>query len=310
MTFKKSPIDTFFHSLYGFYPSKAGKSYELLVSAAMKLLNERNGVFFDQRIRGQFSRRSYQVDGIIDDKSIEAKDYTLRGKKVGSPDVEKQEGGLIELPFIKGIFASATDYTRDAKRYAEGTIENPHAKEIELYHIRPSTLQDEKGRVKVVILDFCLVLLDFSKALFNPSFTKDGLNNLMKIFPNGKRAIKIDTLYNCDGSIFISIYDWTKTLNSNLLKTSEEKISGKVDFLGKYINVNDNLIGITGVSYEIPIQKIVERMEIKRDGNACLYVKNEDGTVDTLLTDVQMKNIYFDESEREIKLGYGICSNG
>ena len=42
---------------------------------------------------------------------VEAKDYSIEGKKVGRGDIQKQAGALNDLPIKQGIFASAIDYT-------------------------------------------------------------------------------------------------------------------------------------------------------------------------------------------------------
>jgi len=301
MSYEKSPIDDFFYSLYGFYPSKAGKSFELLTNAALKILNKESKVFYDQFIDGTYSKQKYQIDGIIDNISIESKDHTINGDKVGRPEVQNQEGGLIDLPFAEGIFSSATGYTRNAKKYAKGTEENPNAKRIELYNIRPSSITDEEGRVKTVILDFHITSLNYKYAIFNPTFTKEGMNILGNLFPNGKHPIKLDAILNDDSSVFLTIEDWTKSLNYEYsLNDDIEHLIGSANFPDKYININENMIGITNINYKIPIQKSSEQIKIERDGNACLYVKNESGTVDTLLTDIKMKSINFDEKDKEI----------
>ena len=302
MVYEKSPIDEFFFSLYGFYPTKAGQAYELLVDAALKLVEEKSEVFYDQYVKGEYSDQVYQIDGVIGEISIEAKDHTIKNEKVKRPEVQNQEGGLIDLPFTEGIFASATGYTRNAQKYANGTIINPTAKKINLYNIRPSTIEDEEGRVKTVILEFILTALNFRAAKLTPLFTKEGYTNMGKLFPEGRVSLKIDTIYNYDGSVFLSIGDWTESLNYEYtLDDGKEEITGEAKFIGKYLKINEHLIELQGISYIVPIQKSTEKFEIQHNGNACLYVKNENGTVDTLLTDVQMKSVVFDENSKKIK---------
>jgi len=305
MSYEKSPIDDFFFSLYGFYPTKAGQAYELLVDIALKLIEEKSEVSYDQYVKGEYSNQVYQIDGIIGEKSIEAKDHTIKNEKVKRPEVQNQEGGLIDLPFSEGIFASATGYTRNAQKYANGTTINPTAKKIDLYNIRPSTIEDEEGRVKTVILEFILTALNFRAAKFTPLFTKEGYANIGKLFPEGEVSLKIDTIYNYDGSVFLSIGDWTKSLNYEYtLDDGKEEITGEAKFNWKYLKINEHLIELQGISYIVPIQKSTEKFEIQQDGNACLYVKNENGTVDTLLTDVQMKSVVFDKDAKKIEIGH------
>ncbi len=68
MSYEKSQIDDFFHSIYGFYPTKAGQSYEMIVNAALKLLNKESEILYDQFIEGTYSKQKYQIDGVIDAK--------------------------------------------------------------------------------------------------------------------------------------------------------------------------------------------------------------------------------------------------
>jgi hypothetical protein len=219
--------------------------------------------------------------------------------------VQNQEGGLIDLPFSEGIFASATGYTINAIKYANGTGKNPIAKKIDLYNIRPSTIEDEKGRVKTFILEFEIFSLNFRAAKFSPLFTKEGYANIEKLFPEGNVSLSIDAVYNYDGSVFLTMKDWTGSLSKEYtLYDGKEEITGDAKFEDKYLKINDHLIKVSGISYVVPIQKATERFELQQDGNACLYVRSEDGTVDTLLTDVQMKNVVFDENEKKIRKGH------
>jgi hypothetical protein len=36
--YRRSEIDNLFHDLFGYYPNKEGQSYELIVSAVLKIL--------------------------------------------------------------------------------------------------------------------------------------------------------------------------------------------------------------------------------------------------------------------------------
>jgi len=204
MPYEKSPIDDFFFSLYGFYPTKAGRAYELLSNAALMLIKGESEASYDQFVKGEYSDQVYQIDGVIGEISIEAKDHTIKNEKVKRPEVQSQEGGLIDLPFNEGIFTSATGYTINAKKYADGTSINPTAKKIELFNIRPSTIEDEKGRVKTVIFEIIITTLNFRAAKITPFYTKEGYANIGKLFPEGKLGIKINAIYNYDGSVFFN----------------------------------------------------------------------------------------------------------
>lgn len=297
MSYEKSSIDEFFHGIYGFYPEKAGQAYELLVNAALKIINKDLDVKYNQFKEGIYSQQKYQLDGIKDDKeSIEAKDYTIRNEKVGRPDVQKQEGGLIDLPYEGGIFASATGYTRNAEKYAEGTYKNPNGKPIDLYDIRPSTEEDEEGRIKTIIVNINSIYLDFNNWTVTPIFTKESRKELLNQFGENRIPIMMGDIYNSDKSIFITVKDWTNSLNSLInFEDNNDVLIGETDFSNKYILIQDALYGISKIRYQIPIRRDSQELRIEQDGNACLLVKNSDGTTNTLLTDVQLKNINFVE---------------
>ncbi len=299
MSYEKSPIDEFFHGIYGFYPEKAGQAYELLVNAALKIVNKDSDVKYNQFREGMYSQQKYQLDGIKDEKeSVEAKDYTLRNEKVGRPDVQKQEGGLIDLPFEGGIFASATGYTRNAEKYAEGTYKNPNGKPIDLYDIRPSTEEDEGGRIKTIIVNINSIYLDFNNWTVTPIFTKESRKELLDQFGENRIPIMMSAIYNSDKSIFITVKDWTNSLNSLInFEDNNDALIGETDFSNKYILIQDAIYEISKIRYQIPIRRNSQELRIEQDGNACLLVKNSDGTTNTLLTDVQLKNINFVEGK-------------
>lgn len=76
-----------------------------------------------------------------------------------------------DLPIKQGIFASATDYTAPAKKYANSTHINPSQKPINLLHIRPSTELDRKGRVERIIINITFKVLKqlFIQRLLHPA---------------------------------------------------------------------------------------------------------------------------------------------
>lgn len=177
-----------FESIFGFRPKKAGTSYELLVSAAIKSVIPNLKIKANQYVRGSFSGEKYQLDALIDSLekiAVEAKDYSQNSQKVGRPDVSKLAGALNDLPVDRGIVVSPTDFTRHAKKYADGTKVNPNAKPIDLYHVRASSSEDEQGRIMKIRLQITIESADFQNAKWKPIFTRDGAELLKSIFSEG-----------------------------------------------------------------------------------------------------------------------------
>jgi len=111
-----STIDELYESIFGELPKKKGTAYERLAAAAWKLLDDDSNVAHDTRIRGYFSKSSYQIDVDAIDKegrhAGEAKDYTDRSAKVGRSDLQKLGGALPDIDVNSGKFFSATGYTK------------------------------------------------------------------------------------------------------------------------------------------------------------------------------------------------------
>ena len=176
---KHSPVDELYYKLFGEYPTKAGTALEHLATIAYTEVKA-NKSAVDQRLKGTYSN-SKLAETDDGQEMIEAKDYTIRNDKVGRDDIQKLSGALSDLENIsKGVFASATDYTKPAKQYAESTPQMPNAKPIELYDIRPSTELDEKGRVKKICVKMHIVNPVFEKGTYIPVFTKKGYDKLQK----------------------------------------------------------------------------------------------------------------------------------
>ena len=289
--YKTSPIDEMFNRIYGGYPTKEGVAYELIVDAVLKLLNPNEDARYNQFVKGIYSQQKYQIDGVLGNTSIEAKDYSKRGEKVGRPDIQKQGGGLPDQPFQAGIFASATGYTRNAQKYAEGTTINPNAKPIKLYDIRPSNENDEEGRIKTIVLNLDVATLDIRPDSFSFEFSTQ--NEDIRKF-NGER---ITTIYNLDGSIYKQVGE---ILGETLKGTdwhSVEMLSGRIELSNKYLLLKDSLIRIEGLKYKIPIVKFRREIRIEGNGNPCVIIKDQDGKVDKLFTDADLRSVAFKDGE-------------
>jgi hypothetical protein len=297
---KKSPIDELFFELYGYYPNKSGQSFEMIVAASLKLLFQKD-ISYDQRLRGDFSDTVYQLDGVVKDEDnksmVEAKDYTIDEKKVGRGDMQKLQGALTDLSVDKGIFASATDFTKPAKKYADSSSENPMQKPIELFHIRPSTEQDESGRIKKIVINMGMHIQDYGNSKMNLIWTKEGADELQKDGHASKLvSMSVDRFYDKDGNTLITIHDLTKFHPPG---TTWEKnfISKGCWIIRGYLKFENKLYSIRGVEYEVPFRVSENQIVVESEGQPRLYIKNEDGSIDKLITDKDLKKVKFNNGK-------------
>lgn len=300
--YDKSNIDNLFYELYGFYPNKAGQSYEMLVAAAFKLLFNKD-VSYDQRIRGEYSQTVYQLDGVIhhdpERKMVEAKDYTILGSKVGRGDIQKLQGALTDLPVGWGVFASATGYTSPAKKYAISSSSNPLHKPIDLYNIRPSIAADKYGRINKIVVQINMFVPNYDKATMVAIWTEEAKRLLLE---NGRDKnpieVKVDRFYNSVGETLQTIEDLTMNNQVGLDFDDENHIAkGCWIVRDGHILSGNVLYPILGIEYSVPTSVAKSEMIIESEGEPKLYIKAEDGTINKLISDKELKKVTFKEGK-------------
>ena len=297
----KSPIDELFKELYGYYPNKAGQAYELLVAAAFKAITGQQ-ISYDQHHRGLYSKTDYQVDAVVPTESgkkmVEVKDYTIDERKVGRSDLQKLQGALTDLDFEKGVFVSATDYTAPAKKYSEGAEKNPLHKEIDLFHIRPSTKLDEKGRIKQFVVNMTSIVPDYSKGQYEYAWTMEAQEELEKDGLIGTSiTMVLDRFYKRSGEIDCFLMDFTFHNQPIHVEMDDEFGLGCWLLPDKFVEINGKLYGIKGIAYKIPFTRSTTTFTIESEGVPRVLIKSEDGKIDKLLTDEELKKITFNDGK-------------
>lgn len=298
---KHSPVDELYYKLFGEYPTKAGTALERLATIAYTEVKA-NKSAVDQRLKGTYSDSTYQIDGLAEtddgQEMIEAKDYTIRNDKVGRDDIQKLSGALSDLDNIsKGVFVSATDYTKPAKQYAESTPQMPNAKPIDLYDIRPSTELDEKGRIKKICFQINIVAPDFKRGTYNTIFTKQGYDDLQNDNLLGKPIpMRFENFYDINNNIVVTFQQLTCEVSKKLdLKSNDSHISGTWETPNLYIPINGKMYALEKIDYKIPISRDTEEFTIENNGNPCLLIRSLDGNIDKLLTDKELKKYKFND---------------
>jgi len=290
-----SPIDNLYREIYGVLPPKDGLAYERLASAVCKLLEPHSPVFHDQRMRGLFSKTLYQLDIRSDTGQGacfgEAKDYTLDSRKVGRADVQKLAGALSDLPVAGGQFFSATDYTQPARQYAAHAREIS-GKPIDLIDLRPTVEEDLDGRVLSIGVRVHVLSPNFHNA-FKPIITPEGYSVLKTITsPVEKQiALEISEILDDKGNALTTLLELTSTKYS---ECDSEVANGCLMTPGGHLSILGKLVGIHGLEYDIKYTVQVLDIVVQVDGKATLTAKNADGTLDKIITDTDLKSVYFD----------------
>jgi Restriction endonuclease len=306
-----SEIDSLFFDLFGFYPTKEGQSYERIIGAVLKILNPGTKIIWDERKRGEYDQNLYQIDVsvyAIDGESImvEGKDHTKENVKVARPELDKVAGSLIELDFATGLFFSATDFTRDAKRKAMGSVINPKAKTISLYHLRPSTMGDDKGRLKQITFNFVSFVIDSTKTSMGPIIPKAAYDHITSIgispnltsntfFHQNGRTLTCEGNLS-DNGVVVGEYHFIKQVDKSFLELVHENnlsFSGSWPLDEGIIHFGDFSTSIDSINYIITYKLVKTPFDVTSTGKAILLVKSEDGEIDKLITDHQIRGITF-----------------
>lgn len=295
-----SPIDELYKSIYGELPEKAGTAFERFAAAASKLINRDADVAHDTRIRGEHSNSLYQIDVEVSDDdgrhAGEAKDYTERNAKVGRPDVQKLGGALPDIDVDTGRFFSATGYTKPAKQYASAA-EAIAGKKIDLYDLREVVDTDMEGRVKKIVCRFHIILPSCERSSITPVWTQGGIDLLRDLLAAGKISkgarLEFQSVLSSDGSVLATIDELT--LQAPEGQAGETKVSGSWPLPGGHVMVDGYPIPIHGITYEVAFDEEVRELVIEASGKATLLIRSQDGSVDKILQDIDLKRVAFDQ---------------
>ena len=98
-----------------------------------------------------------------------------------------------------------------------------------------------------------------------------------------------------EGNVKKTIAELSSTTNKEVKMDADQKVvEGIWDLQGLYVRFpNGKYYEIARVEYSIPISVCKESFDITREGKACLLVKSQDGVINTLLTDEQLKQYHF-----------------
>lgn len=292
-------MDEYFKTIFGYKPTKRGTGYELLVSAVLKILNDAQDVTHNVVYEGKYSKDKYQIDALVENKLatifIECKDYTERNKPTQRADVQKLAGALNNLDINAGILVSATGFTKPAIQYSESTKLNPDAKEIELFLIRPSTEKDTEGVMLSLCVSLDLETIDHENSKVIPIMDIEKVQEILK--RNGYKAGEqynaiTNRLLKSDGTLYKYI---SEIVNDKTINPSVNGISSGEFYFDEnvFTCIYGELIKVDKLVYEIR-HKVIHIPEfVKIEDKAVLVVKSQDGQIDRIITEKQIKSIVF-----------------
>lgn len=282
-TYQLTPSDKLFYQLMGFYPAKAGTAFELISTAVTMIITPHEEAKHDVTLIGH-TQAPHQIDGMVDDIAIEAKDHSAGKKqvKVSIGEVMKHETAICDLKeTTKGLFFSSSGFSPNAMQFAEGLSEDIHQKLIQLLHSRPSAPKDEKGRIMRIQVNLEFKIPDYKYQVLLPD------NVLIKL-KNGNKNVRCQNiLYDAQGRM-VSMFD---DVVDELYPDLNIDVQGqKVDTPNKYILTDDNrLFPLDGFICSRTIRTESHPFEVAIKGKPVLLVKSDSLNINKLFTDVELK---------------------
>ena len=283
-------VNDVYKEIFGEDQSREGEALEKIANLVISRLKNEHSKW-DVSVPGTYSNQSYQVDGVLEkcEESIECKDYSKRGDKVGRPDVQSYEGALIDQPFKKGNFVSSTGYSNRVPKYEQGLNKNPKAVPIECYEIRNAEQKDLEGRIRTIVVNVS-ALSDSGKWKILPIFTEAGEKKLIDKLQDGSCVSRVDKICDVHGNTISTIPELTKDCHKYMYPSLNEMYFTYVPLTTGYVEICNIWIELKGMEIRIPIEHIV--IEIKKDEKVALYVKNSSGSIDSILSIEDLKDQY------------------
>ncbi|MBR1515917.1 MAG: hypothetical protein IJ621_04115 [Paludibacteraceae bacterium] len=280
-TYQITPSDKLFRQLMGYYPAKAGASFELIATAVTNILQKGENAQHDKKIEGLTSA-IHQIDGVVDGVAVEAKDHAAGQKMhaVGIGEIRNFEAAICDIKEIgAGKFWTSTRFTIDAQKYAHGLSTDYNQKLIQLFQSRPSTEEDRKGRIETIVINITLCTPKDEYQLCIKSAYVDIVNFLS---PQGYFPV----LYDKDGNR-------TRTFDEAICRkygSFNDVEDGKIKSEDECVIISNHLIPIDGFVFKREIIKEVEKVEIKSEGEGepVLLVICEEEKVNKLFTDKEL----------------------
>ncbi len=288
---KYSSADNIYKSLFGVYPTKAGKALEVLSTAAYAIATKSGDSELDLYLHGKSGARE-QIDGRLfvneDEVFLEAKDYS---RPIGVGKIRDFEGMITDFEANRGVFA-AESFSKDARLYAKGTNTNPNHKKVTLLDVRGFRKEDLIGRItgfKMQIqvppmpdmdsLDWiCEFSMETSLEIIESGIDSDKENSIRIVDVNGSE-VELDTVF---------FNDAYRIIKERQLKNGDS-ISSEISGAGKFaVMSNGKSYPIKRFTYSVKVFAYDKTTLVKANGEPVFLIECDEEKINKLITDTDL----------------------
>ena len=155
-----------------------------------------------------------------------------------------------------------------------------------------------QGRVTKIVLTLTIMLADLNNATWKPVLAPAGEATLFTLLQaSGDEELHfgtvMDSFFDANGVQKVTLAE--VTANGYGGSPQDAEAYGCFWLPGCFIEVAGKFVEIRGLEYRVPFITEVKTLEIVSDHQPKILVKSDDGSVDRILTDRQLKQFEFGE---------------
>jgi hypothetical protein len=158
---------------------------------------------------------------------------------------------------------------------------------------RASTEANKDGGVTTITLKMVMHVAEYEQGEFSLIFTDESTEMIAQREPEGLQITsEIEKFYDAQGNITTTL-DELGDLLSVAAGDEDFVASGGWILTGQYLGYKNELYGVRGVEYSIPVRAIKYKIVIENNGQAKLFVRSESGEIDRQIKEVDLRKATF-----------------
>jgi hypothetical protein len=165
-----------------------------------------------------------------------------------------------------------------------------------------STESNEKGGVTKITLKMVIHVAEYEQGEFSLIFTDESMEKIARHEPEGLQITsEFEKFYDAQGNVSTTLDELGRLVS---VATGDEDFvaNGGWILTGQYLAYKNELYGVRGVEYSIPVRAIKYKIIIEDSGQAKLFVRSESGEIDRQIREVDLRKAAFKDGKVEVKM--------
>ena len=166
---------------------------------------------------------------------------------------------------------------------------------------RTTTEVDENGGVQKITLSMIMHVAEYEQGEFSLIFTDESKERIARQEPEGLQlTTEFQKFYDAHGNVSITL-DELRGLVSGASGDEDFVASGGWILTGQYLAYKNELYGVRGIDYNIPVRALKYKIVIEEGGQARLFVRSDSGEINRQIKEVDLRRATFKDGKVEVK---------